>query len=212
MKTMRTFTFALTAASLVAGAVGCGSVVRSSRAPVILVVDSLQAVRGTAQATGTPVSSLFSDVFTLVTSGGTCSTTNPCPTVFADSGVGGLHIVMKDIGQPGVTVDPSSNNAVTITRVHVAYRRTDGRNQEGVDIPYGYDTAATATIGGNTTVSLGFPLVRVQAKTEQPLMGLRFNGQIISAIADVTFYGQDVVGNAVSAVGSIAIDFGNWGD
>jgi hypothetical protein len=35
---------------------------------------------------------------------------------------------------------------------------------------------------------------------------------IITMIADVTFYGQDRVGNDVSATGSIQIDFGNFGD
>ena len=110
------------------------------------------------------------------------------------------------------TVDPSTNNQVTITRVHVAYHRTDGRNQEGVDVPYAFDTAATATITGSSTITFGFEIVRAQAKQEAPLMALRTNGQIISTIADVTFFGQDVVGNAVSATGSIGIDFGNWGD
>ena len=43
-------------------------------------------------------------------------------------------------------------------------------------------------------------------------MALRTNGQIISVIAEITFYGQDVVGNTVTAVGYINIDFGNFGD
>ena len=45
---MKTVFRALTAAALIAGSVSCGSVVRSSRAPVILVVDTLGAIRGTA--------------------------------------------------------------------------------------------------------------------------------------------------------------------
>jgi len=212
MKTMRTLTRALTVAALVAGSVSCGNVVRNSRAPVILVIDNLLAIRGAAGAGGTAVSTLSSDVLTLVTSGGVCTTANPCPTIFQDNGQAGVHIVMKDIGQPGVTVDPSTNNAVTITRVHVSYRRTDGRNQEGVDVPYGFDAASTVTITGTSSVSFGFPLVHASAKQDPPLMALRTNGQIISTIADVTIYGQDTVGNAVSAVGSISIDFANWGD
>ena len=155
---------------------------------------------------------LSSDVLTLVTSGGLCTTVNPCPTVFSDSGTAALHIVLKDIGAVGTTPTPSTNNAVTITRVHVAYRRSDGRNQEGVDVPYAFDTASTATLTGSTTVTIGYPLVRIQAKQESPLMPLRTNGQILSVIAEITFYGQDLVGNTVSAVGYINIDFGNFGD
>ena len=30
-------------------------------------------------------------------------------------------------------------NAVTLTRYHVDYRRTDGRNTPGVDVPYSFD-------------------------------------------------------------------------
>jgi len=211
MKAMRNVSGVLTAAALIAATTSCGDVVRSSRAPVILVIDSLSGIRGAATV-GTATSNLVSDVYTLVTSGGTCTTTAPCPTIFSDTGQVVLHIVLKDIGQPGTTPSPSTNNEVTITRIHVAYRRSDGRNQEGVDLPYAFDTSSTATVAGTTSTTMGFPLVRSQAKEEAPLIQLRNNGQIISAIADVTFYGQDVVGNAVSVTGSINIDFANFGD
>ncbi len=210
MKAMRIVPCVVLAAVAAAGA-SCGSVVRDGRAPVILVVDTIGAIRGAATV-GTATTQLSSDVLTLVTSGGLCTTVNPCPTVFSDSGTAALHIVLKDIGAVGTTPTPSTNNAVTITRVHVAYRRSDGRNQEGVDVPYAFDTASTATLTGSTTVTIGYPLVRIQAKQESPLMPLRTNGQILSVIAEITFYGQDLVGNTVSAVGYINIDFGNFGD
>jgi len=196
---------------LAAVAASCGSVVRDGRAPVILVVDSTAGIRG-AVTLGTATPSLFSDVFSLVTSGGTCTTGNPCPTIFEDFGQLSLHLVLKDIGLPGTTPSPSSNNQVTITRVHVSYRRTDGRNQEGVDVPYGFDSGATLTVTGSTVQTMSFPLVRIQAKQEAPLQALRTNNQFISVIAEMTVYGQDVVGNSVSATGSINIDFGNFGD
>ena len=37
-------------------------------------------------------------------------------------------------------------------------------------------------------------------------------GVLINAIADVTFYGRDQVGNDISVTGSISIEFGNFGD
>ena len=212
MKAMRITTRVLTAAALIAATTSCGSVVRDGRSPVILVVDSVLGIRG-AVAAGTATSSLNSDVFSIVTTGGSCSQATPCPTVFADNGQAGLHLALKDIGLPGATTPaPSSNNSVTITRVRVSYRRTDGRNQEGVDVPFAFDTASTATIPSTSTVTMGFPLVRVQAKQESPLVQLRTGAQVLSMIADVTFYGQDLVGNAVSATGSISIDFANFGD
>jgi hypothetical protein len=153
-----------------------------------------------------------SDVLTIVTSGGTCTTVLPCPTVFGDTGSVQMHLILKDIGLPGTTVAPSTNNQVTITRVHISYRRTDGRNQEGVDVPYGFDTASTATVPANGTVTIGFPMVRSQAKESSPLVELVTSGKVISTIADVTFYGQDAVGNDVSVTGSINVDFANFGD
>jgi hypothetical protein len=206
MKTIRTITRVLTAATLITSATSCGNVVRSSRAPALLVVNSLAATRGQAQG-GTAAASLASDVLTLVTTGGVCSTTNPCPTIFTDSGTITLSLAPKDID-----VGLTSNNQVTVNRIHVSFRRTDGRNTEGVDVPFSFDTASTATVavGGSTAVS--FTLVRIQAKQESPLVQLVTNDQFISTIADITVYGNDIVGNAVSATGSIGVTFGNWGD
>jgi len=106
----------------------------------------------------------------------------------------------------------STNNEVTITRYHVSYRRADGRNTQGVDVPYAFDGVATGTVGPGTSLTLGFQLVRNVAKKESPLVQLVTNPVIITMIADVTFYGQDRVGNDVSASGAVQIDFGNFGD
>jgi hypothetical protein len=100
---------------------------------------------------------------------------------------------------------------VTITRYRVVYRRTDGRNTAGIDVPFPFDSSVTVTVsadGGST----GFQLVRVSAKQESPLRSLVTNPDIISTIADVTFYGRDQAGNDVSVTGSIGVDFANFGD
>src|SRR5436190_19073779 len=206
MKTIRTVTRVLTAATLIASATSCGNVVRSSRTPALLVVNSLSATRGQAQG-GTAAASLASDVLTLVTTGGVCTTLNPCPTVFTDNGTITLSLAPKDIN-----IGLTSNNQVTVNRIHISYRRTDGRNTEGVDVPFSFDTASTATVavGGSTAVS--FTIVRIQAKQESPLVELVNSGNFVSTIADVTVFGTDIVGNAVSATGSIGVTFGNWGD
>ena len=211
MKAMHIVYRALAAAVMVAATTSCGSVVRDGRAPVFLVVDKLLAIRGAATP-GTPSTPLVSDVITNVTSPAPCSDASPCPTIFGDSGIVTLRLTPKDIGAVGATVTPSTNNEVTITRVHVSYRRTDNRNVEGVDVPYGFDTGATVTVPASGTVDLPFELVRNTAKSEAPLIQLKNNGVIMTAIADVTFYGQDRVGNAISVTGSIGVDFGNFGD
>ena len=197
-------------AALAAATGSCGDVVRQGRAPVFLVIDLLEASRGgaTPEFGGT----LFSDVITNVITPEPCSATNPCPTVFGDSGRVTLRIVPKDIGSPTAPTEPTSNNEVTITRYRVAYRRTDGRNTQGVDVPYSFDSAVTGTVPSGGTLSLAFLLVRVVAKQEAPLVQLKGSPTFIDTIAELTFYGRDRVGNEISVTGSILIEFGNFGD
>jgi hypothetical protein len=206
---MRTISRILTVAAVAAATTSCGDVVRSSRAPVFLVIDSLQGARGGPSLTFT--STVSSDVITNLTTPAPCTTASPCPTIFSDPGQATLRIVPKDIGPIGVPTVPSINNAVTITRVHVLYRRADGQNRQGIDVPYEFDGATTGTVTATAT-TLGFVLVGNTAKQESPLVELETNGIIIRTIADVTFYGRDQVGNDISVTGSIQIDFGKFGN
>jgi hypothetical protein len=197
--------------ALATAGVSCGDVVREGKSPVFVVIDSLQGIRGAATL-GQPSGTLTSDVVTLVTSPAPCSTTAPCPTVFNDQGRVQLRLVPKDIGTPANPTTPSLNNEVTVYRYRVRYIRADGRNTQGVDVPYGFDGAVTATVPSTGTVQVGFELVRHIAKEEAPLVQLATSSTIISTIAEITFYGRDRVGNEVSVTGSITVDFGNFGD
>jgi len=202
--TIRFATRILTTGALVAATTSCGDVVRSNKSAAILVVDSLSASRGAPNG-GSASANLVSDVQTIVTTGNGCA--NGCAQVFSDTGTMSLSLAAKDI-----SVGLTSNNQVTINRIHVSYRRTDGRNTEGVDVPFSFDTASTLTIPTSGSASVSFIIVRNQAKSESPLVELVNNGQLISAIIDVTASGTDLVGNAVSATGSIGVTFGNFGD
>jgi hypothetical protein len=194
-----------------ASAVSCGDVVRDGKSPSFLVIDTLAGQRGgSSSATfGVP---LISDVVTVKTSPAPCTTTSPCPTIFNDNGQVVLRLVPKDIGTTAVGASPSTNNEVTITRYHVNYRRSDGRNTPGVDVPYPFDGAVTGTVQIGGSLTLTFEIVRHDAKLEAPLADLANNITILNAIGEVTFYGQDRVGNAISATGTIQIDFANFGD
>ena len=188
---------------------GCGDLATQGRSPAQLTIMSLTAASGaTPDEFG---AMLHSDVITNVK-----KTVNgqqvDVPTIFNDNGTAAFALIMKDPGANPASPDGASAlNSVTITRYRVVYRRTDGRNTPGVDVPYPFDSAVTLTVtrdGGST----GFELVRNSAKQEAPLRTLVFNPDMISTIADVTFYGRDQAGNDVSATGSIGIDFGNFGD
>lgn len=208
--TQMPFTYRMLALAVLAAAAGasasCGDVARGGQSPVYLVLDNLQARRGnTTQLANT----LQSDVITNVTSPAPCSAATPCATVFNDVGVATFSLALKDLSNPAATT-PTTNNTVTLTRYRVQYRRADGRGTPGVDVPYPFDGAATITIP--TTGAVNFELVRHVAKEEAPLVQLRDNPNVITTIAEVTFYGQDRVGNDVMVSGSILIDFGNFGD
>ena len=187
----------LTGIALAGGALGCSSHVREGRSPAYLIVDSVLAAAGTDQ---TFSNTLNSDVLTK-------------NSIFADSGQATMTLALKDIGPAANPAAPTTNNFVTLTRYHVQYRRSDGRNAQGVDVPYAFDGSSTATITDSQT-SFTFTLVRVQAKLEAPLVNLAGDGgaNTISTIADVTFYGTDQAGNEVQAAGSISVNFSDWAD
>jgi hypothetical protein len=175
---------------------------------MFLIMDALQGSRGGPQP-GTPASTLISDVITNVTSPAPCSTATPCPTIFSDSGSVTLRLAPRNIT---TATGPTSNNDVTINRFHVEYIRADGRNVPGVDVPFAFDGAVTATVPISGNVTFGFQLVRSTAKQEPPLIQLRSSANSLSVIARVTFYGQDRTGNIVNVTGQISIEFANFGD
>ena len=92
------------------------------------------------------------------------------------------------------------------------YRRADGRNTPGIDVPFPFDSGATFTVPATGSVTAGFQLVRHSAKQEAPLSTLAFNPDVIATLAEVTFFGRDQAGNDISATGTIGVDFGNFAD
>src|SRR5207247_11045794 len=120
-----------------------------------------------------------------------------------------LHAPLQDITN---ATGPTTNNEVTISRYHVTYRRSDGRNTPGVDVPYAIDGVVTGTVPPNGVLKLAFELVRHVAKEESPLVQLKQNPTIITTLAEVTFYGADRVGNAISVTGTLQVNFGNFAD
>jgi len=176
----------------------CGDMTREGTASSYLILTSLQGAQGNS---GTFSSFLLSDVQTIV---------DGVPTFFNDPGQATFQLALKDPGPAGSPNTPSVNNAITLTQYHVKYVRSDGRNTEGVDVPYAFDGAVTATIAGSGSV--GFTLVRNQAKLEAPLQALVFNNIPFTAIAQVTFFGHDQTGREVSVSGNIEVTFANFGD
>ena len=207
--TKKAAVLAVLAAAL--GAAGCGEVARTGRSPAYLILDRLEGANGAMPddySTFVP-----SDVLTLVRKTVDGQEVR-VPTIFIDPGRVTLRVGLKNPGTAVVPTTPSPLNAITVTHYRVVYRRTDGRNTQGVDVPYAFDGGMTMTIPEDQAAIGFFELVRIIAKDEAPLRRLVNNGgvEFLSAIAEVTFYGRDQAGNEVSATGSISITFADYGD
>jgi hypothetical protein len=177
------------AAALVASS--CSEVVRTGTGSSYLVLTSLQSSSGS--------SVVQSDVRNVDAATGAQSVVN-------DNATATFQVLMKDPGG----LAPTAVNAITITQYHVAYTRSDGRNTEGVGVPFAFDGAVTQTIPGGSGGSVAFTLVRNQAKLEAPLAAMAQSNIPTTMIATVTFYGHDGSGREVSVTGSIEVTFANF--
>jgi hypothetical protein len=198
-------------ARLVAGAacliasVSCGGeLLRTGRAPVYLTIENMTAAAG---GTGTSAF-LLSDVQVLVDQQINGQNVR-VPTIFNDNATATISANLKN-----PSINATALNNVTLTRYRVNFRRTDGRNTPGVDVPFGFDGGLGVSIPAGSSSSVSFEIVRHQAKLEPPLKSLAgLGGQgFISTIAEVTFWGHDQNGNQVSVTGRIDVQFGDFAD
>ena len=174
----------------------CSKAIRTGQSPGYLIMTTLQGAPGLSGSFG---STLASDVLNV-------NPTTGAQSIASDRGQASLQLAMKDSLGPG----PTDVNSITITQYHVEYIRSDGRNVQGIDVPFAFDGAVTVTVSGTATVP--FTLVRIQAKQEAPLAALAFGGgaNTITTIARVTFYGHDQNGREVSVSGNIEVSFSDW--
>ena len=167
--------------------------------------------RGAADA-GSASAILFSDVETIVTTGFDIVTGRACTADRsvrrrvhrqrigdARAGEERCHDRGADLEQPG---DDQSDPRPLSPR---AERRRRER-----PLP-DFDTFATVVVPPTGTATVGFELVRSRRKDVSPLLDLRNGGTVLGMTADVTFFGTDQVGNAVSVMGSIQIEFAELG-
>ena len=179
--------------ALAVAAASCGSV-REGTGTSFLIVDGMDFAPGNDRTQFE--ATLHSDVNT---PGGN----------FDDLGRATFRLGLKDPGPSTAPNTPTQNQFITIDRYHVRFFRADGRNTQGVDVPYEFDGAFTATVRGNSVQS-AFVVVRHDAKREAPLAILGSNRLILTIIAEITFYGRDQTGHETQAVARASIDFGNF--
>ena len=155
----------------------------------------------------------------------------------------GFPITNDDVGVEMNIFRKNNNTRLSTSAVEhvylesyeVRYFRTDGRNQEGVDVPFRFTGALgnlrfhTPAAGGETPITASITLVRHQAKAEPPLRNLQLDptspltqtGQgtagatlpgsvILTTVAEITIYGRTVEGQALQAKGRVNITFADF--
>ena len=155
-------------------------------------------------------------------------------SVFNDDASVAVNVLRKN-NNPDIANPPVEH--VYLDRYEVVYFRTDGRNAEGVDVPYritgplGNLRFHTAGPGGEGEVEqvVNITIVRHTAKLEPPLSNLRgifiagsagnptdpfvIPGQgIIYTIAEITIHGHTIQGDGLEAKGRVQVTFADFAD
>ena len=178
---------------------GCGKQQKTSDASSYLIVESFVAAKGVDPEKD--LGTLDSDVSTE-------------GAVYADLGRARFQLGLKDPGTPADPAQPTMANFITVYRYHVKYIRSDGKNVQGVDVPWEFDGGTSVTVGIGSGFLASITLVRVQAKLDSPLRALvNLGGSVaITTTAEVTFYGKDQAGHDVSAKAYITVNFADFAD
>jgi hypothetical protein len=174
---------------------GCNPLEDDSKSSSFIIVES---IAGT-DLSGKTASFLQSDVVL----------TNSI--VVADVATATLRASLLD---PAPILKPSQFNDIMLDRYIVSYSRVDGKNRQGVDVPYSFEGALTQILKIGTSTSISFVVVREVAKLESPLIDLAQNRAegVIEATAKIELYGHDLAENKVKATGYLTIFFANYAD
>ncbi|MBN2205964.1 MAG: hypothetical protein JW742_01045 [Candidatus Aminicenantes bacterium] len=177
----------------------CNPLENKSDSASLLILERIEGL----DAEGNSADYLESDVVTVDQQGNS--------SVFEDPAVATFSARLLD---PNPLFDPSQYNDILITRYVVRYTRSDGRNREGVDVPYGFEGSLSVMVKVGTITDVSFVLVRAVAKLEPPLVNLavgRAEGEL-EVTAHIDFYGHDMMNKSVKASGQMSIFFADWAD
>jgi hypothetical protein len=115
---------------------------------------------------------------------------------------------------PNVT-NSGFRHDVVVERYEVHYFRSDGRNTEGVDVPFSITGNVAQEVIEESSTTLNLEVVRRQAKLEPPLTNLVVGGGaiVVTMFAEVTLHARTTTGQATNAVSArLQIDFADFAD
>ena len=89
----------------------------------------------------------------------------------------------------------------TVERYEVRYFRSDGRNTEGVDVPYRISGNLALEVIEESTANLFLEVVRRQAKLELPLSALNgANPPVLTFFAEITLWARTTTDQTTNTV------------
>jgi hypothetical protein len=102
----------------------------------------------------------------------------------------------------------------TVERYEVRYFRSDGRNTEGVDVPFTITGNLAQEVIEESAQVMPLEVVRRQAKLEPPLRNLVTGGPIVvTMFAEITLHARTTTGQVTNPVSAkLQIDFANFVD
>jgi len=172
----------------------CNSVENITQSSTILVIESLSG----KDLNGDSSSDLWSDVDT----NGTVYNDNVEATISAK--------LINPLAE-----ETTYYQDAIIDQIDVSFRRPDGKDVEGVDVPYSFSQKLNVRVEVNGSSTFSFVVIRQVAKLEAPLRDLKEGGNegVLELIADITFYAKDVAGNRITPVtASITVWCANFAD
>lgn len=166
---------------------GCLAKEDDSTSASFLVINSLTGNDLEGQAGSTTV---FSDVST---SG----------SIINDNGVAAVTTLTYNPLEDSEAHDITFYMNVIVDQIDVEFMRTDGRNVQGVDVPYSFTQPMNMLVPVDESVEIPFILIRHVAKLEPPLFALNQvpnQGKVLQLVAKVTVHGKDLGGHRVAPV------------
>lgn len=143
------------------------------------------------------------------------SDVNTAGTIINDNGMAEVTTLTYDPTPDSVDHDITYYNNVVVDQIDVEFKRTDGRNVEGVDVPYRFTQPVNWLVEVDATEEIPFVMIRHVAKLEAPLLQLRDLSQsfVLQLVAKVTLHGKDLGGHRVAPVtGYMSVWCANFAD
>jgi hypothetical protein len=186
----------------------CTEVEDNSESASLLVVSNVTGVPGgEGEQEGAP---LLSDV---CDSPNSASQDPATCTVFSDNAEVTFTNEFLQIGPGSGVGNPSFMNDIIVTQYRVDFVRPNSRNTPGIDVPFGVDGTMNVRVPVNGSATAPVLIIRHVAKREPPLAELSFGGEnVLTANAQLRFFGHDIAGREVSAVGFLEVHFANFGE